>query len=174
MILNKKETSELKDEFTEKIFQHQALIHKICHMYRDSPEDREDLFQEIIYQLWKSYRTFSGRSKLSTWMYRIALNTALASFRKKRVKLLFTEAVPETRTPQDFESSNPREELLFAAIRQLEEDERAVIALYLEDINYKEISEVLGISENNVGVRLNRIKKKLRKLITEKDGIRRS
>ncbi len=174
MILNKKETSELKDQFTEKIFQHQALIHKICHMYRDSREDREDLFQEIIYQLWKSYPTFSGRSKLSTWIYRIALNTALASFRKNSVKLHYTEAVPDTRTPYVFESSNPREELLFAAIRQLEEDERAVIALYLEDMNYKEIAEVLGISENNVGVRLNRIKKKLRTLITEKDGIRRS
>lgn len=154
----------MKDQFTDEIFSHQALIHKICRMYRDTPEDQEDLFQEIIYQLWKSYPKFQGKSKVSTWMYRIGLNTAMASFRKPKVKLLYSAALPEKNIlPEVAESW--REELLFSAIRQLSEDERALIALYLDDLSYVEISEIVGISENNIGVRLNRIKKKLKVIL---------
>ncbi|MFV8324336.1 RNA polymerase sigma factor [Flavobacterium sp. ZS1P14] len=154
----------MKDQFTDEIFPHQALIHKICRMYRDTPEDQEDLFQEIIYQLWKSYPKFQGKSKVSTWMYRIGLNTAMASFRKPKVKLLYSDALPEKNILP--EVAEPwREELLFSAIRQLSEDERALIALYLDDLSYVEIAEIVGISENNIGVRLSRIKKKLKVIL---------
>ena len=76
----------MKEKFLAEIFSHQALVHRVCRMYRDQQEDREDLFQEIIYQLWKSYPQFKGQAKISTWMYRIALNTAMASFRKGKVE----------------------------------------------------------------------------------------
>ena len=154
----------MKDQFTDVIFPHQALIHKICRMYRDTPEDQEDLFQEIIYQLWKSYPKFQGKSKISTWMYRIGLNTAMASFRKNKVKLLYSDTVPDkSNVPESAE--HWREELLFSAIRQLSDDERALIGLYLDDFSYVEIAEIIGISENNIGVRLNRIKKKLKVIL---------
>lgn len=154
----------MKDQFTDEIFPHQALIHKICRMYRDTPEDQEDLFQEIIYQLWKSYPKFQGKSKVSTWMYRIGLNTAMASFRKPKVKLLYSDALPEKNILPEI--AEPwREELLFSAIRQLSEDERALIALYLDDLSYVEIAEIVGISESNIGVRLSRIKKKLKAIL---------
>lgn len=155
----------MKDQFTAEILPHQALIHKICRMYRDTPEDREDLFQEIIYQLWKSYPKFEGKSKITTWMYRIGLNTAMASFRKPKVALHYSDAIPEKKIPHETPTDTWREDLLFAAIRKLEEDERALIALYLEDLSYAEIAEVIGISENNVGVRLNRIKTKLKTIL---------
>jgi len=154
----------MKDQFTDVIFPHQALLHKICRMYRDTPEDQEDLFQEIIYQLWKSYPKFQGKSKISTWMYRIGLNTAMASFRKNKVTLLYSDTVPDKSIVP--ESAEPwREELLFSAIRQLSEDERALIGLYLDDLSYVEIAEIIGISENHIGVRLNRIKKKLKVIL---------
>ncbi len=155
----------MKDQFTAEILPHQALIHKICRMYRDTPEDREDLFQEIIYQLWKSYPKFENKSKITTWMYRIGLNTAMASFRKPKVTLHYSDTIPDKKTPQETQTDTWREELLFTAIRKLEEDERALIALYLEDLSYAEIAEVIGISENNVGVRLNRIKTKLKTIL---------
>ncbi|KQX00867.1 RNA polymerase sigma factor [Flavobacterium sp. Root420] len=154
----------MKDQFTDVIFPHQALIHKICRMYRDTPEDQEDLFQEIIYQLWKSYPKFQGKSKISTWMYRIGLNTAMASFRKNKVKLLYSDTVPDKNIVPEI-AEHWREELLFSAIRQLSDDERALIGLYLDDFSYVEIAEIIGISENNIGVRLNRIKKKLKVIL---------
>jgi RNA polymerase sigma factor (sigma-70 family) len=157
----------MKDKFTDEILPHQALIHKICRMYRDTLEDQEDLFQEIVYQLWKSYAKFQGKSKITTWMYRIGLNTAMATFRKPKVKLDYSNIIPEQKPPQESQTDSWREDLLFVAIRKLDEDERALIALYLDDLSYTEIAEVIGISENNVGVRLNRIKSKLKIILNK-------
>ncbi len=157
----------MKEKFQEQIFQHQALIHKICRMYRDTKEEREDLFQEIIFQLWKSYPRFQGRSKISTWMYRIGLNTAIATFRKRQIEhsalhnqLEISDMAPDT-------EDDRRDQLLWA-IKQMNDADRAIITLYLDDLNYREISEIIGVSENYVGVRLNRIKQKIRKLLNIK------
>lgn len=157
----------MKDKFTDDILTHQALIHKISRMYRDTLEDQEDLFQEIVYQLWKSYPKFQGKSKITTWMYRIGLNTAMATFRKPKVNVDYSSVIPEQKISQESQTDSWREDLLFAAIRKLDEDERAFIALYLDDLCYAEISEVIGISENNVGVRLNRIKTKLKTILNK-------
>lgn len=157
----------MKEKFQEQIFQHQALIHKICRMYRDTKEEREDLFQEIIFQLWKAYPQFQGRSKISTWMYRIGLNTAIATFRKRQIEhsalhnqLEISDMAPDT-------EDDRRDQLLWA-IKQMNDADRAIITLYLDDLNYREISEIIGVSENYVGVRLNRIKQKIRKLLNIK------
>jgi len=136
-------------------------------MYRDSREDQEDLFQEIVYQLWKSYPQFQGKSKITTWMYRIGLNTAMAAFRKPTVKIDHSGIIAGQKLPQEPQSDSWKEDLLFAAIRELDQDERAFIALYLEDLSYAEISEVIGISQSNVGVRLNRIKTKLKTILNK-------
>ncbi len=154
-----------EDAFLEKIELHQAMIHRICQIYRDSREDREDLFQEIVYQLWKSLPRFRGESKFSSWIYRIGLNTAMASFRKPAINVLPDVEINSTIASTVPALENPQQELLFAAIRQLDEAERAIITLYLEDMRYQEMATILGITENNLGVRLNRIKKKLKQII---------
>ena len=151
----------MQEKFQEEIFQHQALIHKICRIYRDTREEREDLFQDIIYQLWKAYPQFEGRSKVTTWMYRIGLNTAMATFRKQKI------AYSELRKQQEFadksnDVDNDRRDQLVWAVKQLNDADRAIVTLYLDDLSYQEISEIIGISENYVGVRLNRIKEKIK------------
>ena len=151
----------MKDKFQDEIFQHQALIHKICRIYRDTKEEREDLFQDIIYQLWKAYPQFLGKSKITTWMYRIGLNTAMATFRKQKIKY------SELQNQQEFadkstEADNDQRDQLVWAVKQLNDADRAIVTLYLDDLSYQEISEIIGISENYVGVRLNRIKEKIK------------
>lgn len=147
------------------IQEHQGIVHKICRLYRDSKEDREDLFQEITYQLWKSFPSFKGDAKVSTWMYRIALNTAIASFRKKRLDVEYHPVLPDLPDEEADEEYLIRQESLFATLKQLNESERAIVALYLDDLSYRQIAEIIGINENNVGVKLNRIKLKIQKLL---------
>ena len=150
-----------KKEFLEKIAAHQQLIHKICHLYRNNTEDREDLFQEIVYQLWRSYPGFRQQSKFSTWMYRIGLNTALASFRQKTISYTTMSDLP-TDQPETSENESISIEYLRDAIEQLPIAEKTIITLYLEEMSYAEIGKIIGISENYVGVKINRIKAKLK------------
>lgn len=149
-------------QFIQQIDLHQHIIHKICRLYRDSKEDREDLFQEIVFQLWKAAPSFEGRSKFSTWMYKIALSTALAGFRKKRPPVVYPETLPE-RADHPQQEQHIQSEQLMEALKKLDDADKALITLYLEDLSYQEIAEITGISENYVGVKLNRIKSKLQK-----------
>lgn len=153
--------------FLNLILEHQAIIQKICRLYRDSLEDREDLFQEIIYQLWRAIPSFNGKAKVSTWLYRVALNTAIASFRKKSPKVSYVDTLPDLPEATQSEELAIRQERLFAALKQLDDSEKAIVALYLDDLSYQQIAEITGINENYVGVRLNRIKNKLQKLLTK-------
>jgi RNA polymerase sigma factor (sigma-70 family) len=154
-----------KQRFLNMIGENQGIIHKICRMYRDTAEDREDLFQEITYQLWKSFPAFKGEAKASTWMYRIALNTAIAALRKKRPALEYAEVLPDFAEQIQNDEQEFRQERLFAVLRQLDHGEKALITLYLEDQSYRQIAEITGITENNVGVKLSRIKNKIQKLL---------
>jgi RNA polymerase sigma-70 factor, ECF subfamily len=137
-------------------------------MYEDDPDVRDDLFQEVVLQLWKSFPSFRGEAKISTWMYRIALNTAISGFRKqsRRVK---TEDLRELHLNiSDLGAGVDHEEdfqKLQWAIRQLSEIDRAMIMMALEEISYEEIAETIGITQNNVRVRMNRIREKLKKLM---------
>ncbi|MEO6136327.1 MAG: sigma-70 family RNA polymerase sigma factor [Ginsengibacter sp.] len=155
----------MEKEFLKVIHDYQKIVFKICKVYRDSREDQEDLFQEIVYQLWKSYPGFKRESKVSSWIYRIALNTAIAIYRKSKVAIDYNHKIPEHIHPGYAESISENEERLFWALQQLNDSEKAVISLYLEDFSYKEIAEMTGLSESNVGVRLNRIKIKLKQLL---------
>lgn len=149
-------------QFIQLIDQHQGIIHKICRLYRDVKEDREDLFQEIVFQLWKSLPSFSGKASFSTWMYRVALSTAIVTFRKKKPQIILTPELPdEPEAPQESEQTDQ----LFAALKKLNDEEKALITLYLEELSYREIAEITGITENNVGVKLNRIKSKIQQLL---------
>lgn len=153
--------------FINLINDHQGLIHKICLMYENDREARNDLFQEIVLQLWKSFPSFRGEAKITTWMYRIALNTAISGFRKQ-TRLVKTEDLQEVHMNISDTWSDDQEEnfqRLQWAIRQLGEIEKAMIMMALEEIPYDEIAETIGITQNNVRVRMNRIREKLRKLM---------
>ncbi|MEO8766047.1 MAG: sigma-70 family RNA polymerase sigma factor [Ginsengibacter sp.] len=154
-----------ENEFIKSIRSYQKIIYKVCKMYRNSREDQEDLFQEIVFQLWKSYPSFRGESKISSWIYRIALNTAMAFYRKPKLKVDYLEELPAQILPANEKKLSENEEKLFVALRCLNDTEKALIALYLDDFNYLEISKLLGISESNVGVRLNRIKNKIKETL---------
>ena len=155
----------MENAFLQSINDHQKIIYKICRIYRDSKEDQEDLFQEIVYQLWKSYPSFKSESKISSWIYRIGLNTAMAAYRKVRPSIDYVEEFPERIHPYN-ESREPEAgERLYWILRHLNDPEKALVSLYLEDFSYQEIAEIIGISEINVGVRLNRIKNKLKEII---------
>lgn len=155
----------MEAEILTAIHEHQKIIYKICNLYRDNREDQEDLFQEIVYQLWKSYPSFKGASKVSSWIYRVALNTALTIYRKPSVVIDYYRELPEGIHPSEEKNIPEHSERLFWALRTLNDSEKATMALYLEDFNHKEIAAITGLSVNNVGVRLNRIKNKLKELL---------
>jgi RNA polymerase sigma factor (sigma-70 family) len=152
-------------QFLALIGRHQGIIHKICRLYRDRKEDREDLFQEITYQLWKAFPGFKGHAKVSTWIYRVAFNTAIASFRKKKPDIEYSPTLPDRPEELQSDETGIRQEQLFDALKQLDDSEKAIIALYFEELSYQQIAEITGISENYVGVKLNRIKNKIQNLL---------
>jgi RNA polymerase sigma-70 factor (ECF subfamily) len=151
-----------QQEFTSLITKHQKIIYKVCNLYVEDKTDRQDLFQEICLQAWKSYHLFRGDAQFSTWLYRIALNTAITFFKKekKQVQAIYNEVLHELRNVED-----EREEqfkAMYTAIGNLNKIDKALVMLYLEDYSYIEISETLGITPNNVAVKMNRLKLKLK------------
>lgn len=156
----------MKEAFLQLIEENQGIIHKVSKMYRNTTEDQEDLFQDIVLQLWKAYPNFRAESKVSTWMYRIALNTSMALFRKKKPSLEYSQDLPETKAPNKTEEVSEQEERLYGALHRLTLAERAIISLYLEDYAHAEIATIIGISENYVGVRISRIKNRLKEILT--------
>jgi RNA polymerase sigma-70 factor (ECF subfamily) len=158
----------LEKEFTNIISTHQGIILKVCRMYCNDRDDSEDLFQEIVLQLWRSYPAFKADAKVSTWMYRIGLNTAITRLRKNSRKPLTQSLSIEHQNlkdplPQRIDIEYGEE--LQTAINMLNKLDKALVMLYLDEKNYKEIAEIIGISESNVGVKINRIKKKLQEII---------
>jgi len=135
-------------------------------MYCNSKEDREDLFQDIVLQLWRAYPTFRGDAKVSTWMYRIAINNAITRLRKETKREKFTDLNNEALNVRAEETViDEKAAIMYEAIKKLTEVERALSMLYLENCSYKEIADVLGLSETNVGFKLNKLKSKLKSLI---------
>ncbi|SDI41806.1 RNA polymerase sigma factor [Chryseobacterium taeanense] len=159
----------LEQEFLEKIEMHKGIIFKISKMYMDDKDDRDDLFQEITYQVWKSYPNFRGQSEFSTWLYRIALNTAIVFLKNEKKRNFITgENFVEYKIPYE-EFDNEKEEKLnamYKAIHQLNSIDKAFIFYYLEDFSGKEIAEQMGISEGNVRVKMNRAKNKLKDILS--------
>ena len=162
-----KKLSSREKEFSQLIKDNQGLIIKVSRLYTNTLEDEQDLFQEIVLQLWRSYDTFKGDSKISTWMYRVALNTAITLFRKKTKS-------PQTDELMDFHYKDFVEDddekqmqisLLYKVIKMLPQVERAIVMMYLDDLPYRDIAENLGISEVNARVKMNRLKKTLKELM---------
>lgn len=151
-----------ENEFIKLLKEHQKIIYKVCNLYMQSHADREDLFQEITLQSWKAYSNFRGDSKFSTWLYRVALNTAITFFRKEKKKIeINVEQLPEV-PDSSFDQIEEKTKAMYLAIGELSKIDKAIVMLYLEDYNYSQISEVIGITPNNIAVKMNRIKIKLK------------
>ena len=161
-------TKELEHNFVELLEKHQNIVHKICRLYTNNQDAHNDLFQEITIQLWKAYPKFRGESKFSTWMYRVALNTAITLYRKSKRKIKtqdFDSVLFRIKAEEYDDTTEKQLSVMYAALHELNDIDKALVFLYLEDKNYNEISDTLGISEVNARVKMNRIKKKLRSIL---------
>ena len=158
------------DFYTTSILPHAGIIIKICRAYTDSQEDFEDYYQEVCLQIWRRREQFRGDSKWSTWIYRLSLNICLTLIRKKKNNRQHITSNFEFREETQENDAFADESLnqLYDAIKQLSEIDRAVILLYLEEKPNKEIAEIIGTTPNNIAVRINRIKERLKKILDGK------
>ncbi len=158
--------------FKQVIAENKDRIYRICCAYERDPDERDDLYQEIMINIWKSLDKFEGRSLISTWIYRIAVNTSLMHIKRSAKKRSLhaevdveTLNIPETDSREEKIKIGSDIERLFECINKLQEVDRLIISMVLDDLSYKEIAEVTGMTTNNVGVKINRIKKELAKLM---------
>ena len=159
---------DLEAEFLSDFEKNQNIAHKICRMYTTDQEAHNDLFQEITIQLWKNYSKFRGDAKFSTWMYRVALNTAISLYRKSTKSIKtddFSDVAFRISSTEYDDTEEKQLEALYKAIHQLNDIDKALIFLYLEDKNFHEIAETLGISNVNARVKMNRAKEKLKSIL---------
>ncbi|MBT8298086.1 MAG: sigma-70 family RNA polymerase sigma factor [Maribacter sp.] len=158
------------DFYTSSILPYAAIIIKICRAYTNTQEDFEDYYQEVCLQIWKSRNNFRGQSEWSTWVYRLSLNVSMTLLKKKKNN---RQHAASSYLPPEI-SDEPRAfvdeslEQLYVAIRQLSEVDRGVILLYLEEKSYQEIADIIGTNPNNIGVRIKRIKERLKKILDGK------
>lgn len=157
-----------QDFYISHILPHAAIIIKICRAYSNSQEDFEDYYQEVCLQIWRSRNNFSGKSEWSTWIYRVSLNVCLTLLKKnkKNTNTFVSDAIPQDVLDDSqafFKEASLNE--LYKAIKQLNEINRAIIVLYLEEKSYQEIASIMGMNVSTIGVRINRIKEQLKKLV---------
>lgn len=159
---------DLEHKFVTELQDNQNIVHKVCTLYTNDRDSHNDLFQEITIQLWKAYPKFRGEAKFSTWMYRVALNTAITLYRKRKRKIDtadYESIIFKIKAEEYDETEELQLKLMYKAVKQLNDVDKALVFLYLEDKNYAEISETLGITEVNARVKMNRIKTKLRTIL---------
>lgn len=145
----------------------EGILQKICNIYFYRNPYKEDYYQEILIRLWKSYPGFRNQSAFSTWLYRVALNSAIDIIRKQSLRPRYTEISKSEYNIPESESNteSDQKEKLYQAINHLSDIEKAIILLHLEEYSYAEIGEIIGISEGNTGVRISRIKNQLIKIL---------
>ena len=159
------------DIFLSVVQTNKGIIYKVVNSYCQNIEDRKDLVQEIIIQLWKSFDNYDDNFKHSTWMYRISLNVAISFYRKensrKKISNPLIDGIINFSDNDDFEDKETDLGILQQMISQLKDLDKALILLYLEEKSYKEISQIIGISETNVSTKINRIKNSLKQKFTQ-------
>lgn len=158
---------QLDESFMQQLNQHQGIAHKVCGIYFSDAEEKQDVVQEMLYQLWRSYPGFDGRSKFSTWMYSVCLNTALTYLRKNKNNPKPLSLSQHHQQIPDAPATDQEDDMqqLWEAIAALSQLNKAIVLLYLEDLSYEEIAQITGMSKSNVSVRLVRIKKELEALM---------
>ncbi|MBK9511083.1 MAG: RNA polymerase sigma factor [Cytophagaceae bacterium] len=153
-----------KDEFLEILSNYQGILHKVNFIYFKNRTDREDNLQEIIFQLWKSYPGLKNQNSIGSWIYAVSINTSISRL-KKTSRIEYRETIPdlpEQSTIMDDMMRNESLQLLLNAIYDLDEVDKSIMLLYLEEKSYDEIAEIIGITRSNVGVRINRVKELLK------------
>lgn len=159
--------------FREWLAQHKGLMFRVVLAYTFTPEDADDLFQEVLLQVWRSVPSFRGESKSSTWVYKVALNTALAWNRKeskrRRTRGPLVEAGEVTTDPTN--ERNERVDRLYDVIRELPKADKSLILLHLDGLSYRQMAEILGITETNVGARLTRLRKRVAEAMEAERGL---
>jgi len=158
------------DFYLTSILPYSAIIIKICRAYTNTQEDFEDYYQEVSLQIWKSRNNFKGQSEWSTWVYRLSLNVCMTLLKKSKNnhQHFASDYLPAELATETQAFADESLDQLYNAIRQLSEVDRGVILLYLEEKSYKEIAEIIGSNTNNIGVRIKRIKERLKKLLDGK------
>lgn len=159
---------EIEYSFVKQLEANQNIVHKICRLYTNDQDAHDDLFQEITIQLWRAFPKFRGDSKFSTWMYRVSLNTAITLYRKSKRQIStqdFENISFKIKSEEYDDTTEQQLKLMYDAVKKLNDIDKALVFLYLEDKSYKEISLNLGISEVNARVKMNRAKDKLRKIL---------
>lgn len=153
----------IEEAFTTVIKENENLIYKIARLYTNNTEDQDDLFQEIVIQIWEAFRRFRNDSKVSTWVYRIAMNTAITDLRKRK---RYVRWIPLDRSVLNYSEMQSQQDdkldFLYQCIKDLNELDKGIIFLYLENKSYSEIADAIGLSETNVGTRISRIKQKIK------------
>jgi len=159
----------MRSEFVKIVKDNKGIIYKITRIYTDTRDDQQDLYQEILYQLWKSFDTFKNNAKISTWIYRVALNTSLAYLHQKKRFSRRTDIQEIIVEVEDKEDNFLEDRIvqMYQMIKKLNEGERGLILLYLDEKSYEEISIITGFTLSNVGTRLNRIRQKLKDQVTK-------
>ena len=157
-----------KQRFLELIEGHKKILYKVSYAYCNNAEDRADLIQDMLIQLWQSYRRFDGRSQFSTWMYRVAMNVAISFYRSEGRRIrdalpIEDVAMDLTAADQAFDTGADNMRVLQKLLAQMDEMNRALVVLFLDGFSYEQIADVIGISASNVGTRLNRIKQQLQR-----------
>ena len=159
------------DFYASSILPFAGIIIKICRAYTNTQEDFEDYYQEVCLQIWRTHKNFKEQSEWSTWVYRISLNVCLTLLKKTKKNShqhFVSDSLPDEASVESHAFANESLNLLYDAIRQLSEVDRAVILLYLEEKPYQEIAQIIGTNTNNIGVRITRIKERLKKLLNGK------
>ena len=156
------EKRDLEKEFLDMVRQYNRIIYKVSSFYIDDKTGLEDMYQEIVLNLWKSYPSFRGESAHSTWIYRVALNTCVSYYRKEKIRPSFVDMTNIVEEGDSEQTDVVKE--LYALINRLGKMERALVLLYLEDLPQKEIAEIMGISVTNVSTKMARIKEKLKQM----------
>jgi RNA polymerase sigma factor (sigma-70 family) len=157
----------MSHDFLHSIKENEGIIHKLVNIYAEKDNDQQDLYQEIVYQLWKSHQTFKGNSDISTWIYKVALNTSLSHIKLKK-KYTENNSIQRAEFHVDDTSDNHHENKIsemYQKIRTLNELDKAIIFLFLEGKNHQEIAIIIGLSVSNIGTRINRIKQNLKNKI---------
>ncbi|MEM6345145.1 MAG: RNA polymerase sigma factor [Bacteroidota bacterium] len=162
-------------EYLKLMEANQERLQRICRFYCRDVEAQKDLMQEIAFQIWRSRERYRGEAQLNTWLYRIGINTALAYLRKQKKRETQpleakAQVVADARNPEEKLEQQERLDLLMQAIQQLKKLDQSIILLYLEELSYQEIAKVTGLSESNVGVKINRIKKRISQNLKKSTG----
>jgi len=156
----------LKEEYTQMVMEYKDVIFKVCYIYAEK-EYIDDYYQEVLIQLWRSFPKFRGDSKLSSWIYRISLNTCISFVRKKKRNLPLAPIDVEVTIYDESFEKRQQLEVLYNLINKLNKLEKSIILLWLEERSYEEIASITGLSRNNVAIKLNRIKEKLKNMSNE-------